>query len=58
MKHIECRVYLSAFNHADSEIILQAVARAPWQDREMVQVFAKEAEEEVFRIRYSGGVET
>jgi hypothetical protein len=54
-KHIECRVYLSAFNHADTEVILRAVDQAPWRDREMVQVFVKEQEEEVFLLRYSGG---
>ena len=56
-KHMECRVYLSAFNHADTETILRAVDQAPWRDREMVQVFVKEQEqeEEVFRLRYSGG---
>src|SRR6187200_1926418 len=29
-KRMECRVYLSAFNHADTETILKAVDRAPW----------------------------
>jgi hypothetical protein len=38
-KHMECRVYLSAFNHADTETILKAVDQAPWRDKEMVQVF-------------------
>jgi hypothetical protein len=51
----ECRVYLSAFNHADTEVILRAVDQAPWIDRQMVQVFVKEQEEEVFLLRYSGG---
>jgi hypothetical protein len=57
-KHMECRVYLSAFNHADTNttnIILRAVDQAPWRDKEMVQVFVKEQEEELFRLRYSGG---
>jgi len=54
-KHMECRVYLSAFNHADTEVILRAVDQAPWRDKEMVQVFVKEQEEEVFLLRYSGG---
>jgi hypothetical protein len=54
-KYMECRVYLSAFNHADTETILKAVDQAPWRDREMVQVFVKEQEEELFRLRYSGG---
>jgi hypothetical protein len=54
-KHMECRVYLSAFNHADTEIILKAIDQAPWRDKEMVQVFVKEQEEDVFRLRYSGG---
>ena len=54
-KYMECRVYLSAFNHAETEIILKAVDQAPWRDREMVQVFVKEQEEDLFRLRYSGG---
>jgi hypothetical protein len=33
-KHMECRVYLSAFNHADSEVILRAVDQAPWRDKD------------------------
>ena len=53
-KHMECRVYLSAFNHADTEVILRAVDQAPWQDKDMVQVFVKEQEEETFALRYSG----
>ena len=54
-KYMECRVYLSAFNHADTETILQAIDQAPWRDKDMVQVFVKEQEEELFRLRYSGG---
>ena len=54
-KYMECRVYLSAFNHADTETILKAVDQAPWRDKEMVQVFVKEQEEDLFRLRYSGG---
>jgi hypothetical protein len=54
-KYMECRVYLSAFNHADTETILKAIDQAPWRDKEIVQVFVKEQEEELFRLRYSGG---
>lgn len=46
-KHMECRIFLSAFNHADTETILKAVDQAPWRDREMVQVFVKEQQEEL-----------
>ena len=53
-KHMECRVYLAAFNHADTDVILKAVQQAPWRDREMVQVFMKEEEEELFSLRWSG----
>lgn len=53
-KHMECRVYLSAFNHADTEAIVCAVDQAPWRDKEMVQVFVKEQEQELFLLRYSG----
>lgn len=53
-KHMECRVYLSAFNHASTDVIIKAVEQAPWRDREMVQVFVKEQEEELFKLRYSG----
>ena len=54
-KYMECRVYLAAFNHGDTGVILRAVDQAPWRDKEMVQVFVKEQEEDVFRLRYSGG---
>jgi hypothetical protein len=54
-KYMECRVYLSAFNHSDTETILNAIDQAPWRDKDMVQVFVKEQEEELFRLRYSGG---
>ena len=54
-KYMECRVYLSAFNHADTETILKAIDQAPWRDKDMVQVFVKEQEEDLFRLRYSGG---
>ena len=53
-KHLECRVYLSAFNHADTDRIVEAVQQAPWRDREMVQLFVKEQEEELFALRYCG----
>ena len=54
-KAMECAVYLSAFNHADTDTILRAVDQAPWEDREWVQVFVMEEDEGVFRLRYSGG---
>jgi hypothetical protein len=53
-KHMECRVYLSSFNHADTDTIVCAVEQAPWRDREMVQVFVKEQEQDVFLLRHSG----
>jgi len=53
-KHMECRVYLSAFNHSDTEVILRAIEQAPWRDKEMVQVFVKEQEQEEFLLRFSG----
>ena len=53
-KHMECRVYLSAFDHADTEVILRAVDQAPWRDKEMVQVFVKEQEQDDFLLRFSG----
>jgi hypothetical protein len=54
-KNMEVRVYLSAFNHADTSVILKAVDQAPWRDKEMVEVFVKEQEEETFMLRYRGG---
>jgi hypothetical protein len=39
---MECRVYVSAFNHADTNVIVRAVDQAPWRDNEMVQLFIKE----------------
>jgi hypothetical protein len=53
-KHMECRVYLSAFNHSDTGVILRAVEQAPWRDKEMVPVFVKEQEQEEFLLRFSG----
>jgi len=54
-KQMECNVYLAAFNHADTNVILKAVQQAPWRDRNMVQVFVKEQEEEVFRLHWYAG---
>jgi hypothetical protein len=53
-KHMECRVYVSAFNHADTDVVVRAVEQAPWQDKEMVQLFIKEQEEDLFQLRYTG----
>jgi hypothetical protein len=53
-KQMECRVYVSAFNHADAKTIIDAVNRAPWRDKEMVQLFIKEQEEELFHVRVNG----
>ena len=53
-KHLECRVYLSAFNHADTNEIVEAVRKTPWRDGDMVQLFIKEQEEELFTLRYGG----
>jgi hypothetical protein len=53
-KHMECRVYVSAFNHADTDVIVRAVDQAPWRDREMVQLFIKEQEQDFFQLRYTG----
>jgi hypothetical protein len=54
-KHMECRVYLSAFNHVHTDMILRAIDQAPWRERDMVQVLVKEQEEDTFRLRYSDG---
>ena len=53
-KRMECRVYLAAFNHVETELILAAVDQAPWADKDMVQVFVKEQEEDKFQLRYDG----
>jgi hypothetical protein len=45
---------LSAFNHADTEVILHAVDQAPWRDKDAVQVFVREQEEDGFLLRYNG----
>lgn len=55
-KHMECFVYLSAFNHADTEFILAAIDKAPWRDKDMVQAYVKEQEEETFTLRYDGRI--
>jgi hypothetical protein len=41
-------------NHTDTDVIVKGVQQAPWRDRKMVQVFMKEQEEELFRLRCSG----
>ena len=53
-KHVECRVYVAAFNHAETKQIVKAVEQAPWREREAVQLFVREQEEESFTVRYSG----
>jgi hypothetical protein len=53
-KEMECRVYLSAFNHADTDVILPAVDQAPWREKDIVQLFIKEQGGDVFLLRYSG----
>jgi hypothetical protein len=55
VKHMECRIYVSAFNHTNLTTILGAVDQAPWIDKETVQVFVKEQGDDLFKIRYSGG---
>ncbi len=54
---MECRVYLSTFDHAETPTVVQAVKQAPWQDREQVQLFIKEQEQEQFSACYSGCIE-
>jgi hypothetical protein len=51
-KHMECRVYLSAFNYADTDAIVRAVDQAPWEDKKAVQLFVKEQEQEVFLLLF------
>jgi hypothetical protein len=53
-KYMECRVYVSAFNHANTDFILRAVQQASWRHRDNVQVFVKEQEEGQFRLRWYG----
>jgi hypothetical protein len=53
-KHVERRVYVGAFNHAETKQIVRAVEQAPWREREAVQLFLKEQEEELFTVRYKG----
>ena len=53
-KHMECRIYLSAFNHADTDTILQAIEQAPWRDEDRVQVFVKELKKSLFGCGYCG----
>jgi hypothetical protein len=55
-KHMECCIYVSAFNHADTDIIIRSVSQAPWKEREMVQLFLMEQEEDAFRLRYGAGL--
>ena len=53
-KRVECRVCVAAFNHAETKQIVRAVEQAPWREREAVQLFVKEQEEERFTLRYQG----
>ena len=45
-------LYLSAFNKLDTNTILRAIDQAPWRDKDKVQVFVKEQEEDTFTLRY------
>ncbi|MBS1802713.1 MAG: hypothetical protein JST28_05070 [Acidobacteria bacterium] len=57
-RHLECRVYLSAFNHADTNAIVDAVRRSYWRDKQTLQLFIKEQEDELFTQRYCGADES
>lgn len=49
-KHLECGVYCWGANYLDIAGFLRAVATAPWEWPECVQVFIKGHEEERFRM--------
>ncbi len=48
-KHLECGIYLGAFNHMDLESFVFAVGSAPWEDPKQVQLFVREEDDEEFR---------
>lgn len=50
-KHLECDIYLAAFNYMQLEHLIAAVRSAQWNDPEQVQVFAKDEDEELFTER-------
>ena len=47
-KHLECNIYVGAFNHLSVRSFCEAVASVLWNHPETVQVFIKEEEAEGF----------
>jgi hypothetical protein len=45
---MECRVYLSAFNYADTEVILSAVHQTPWREKECFSSSLKNKSQDEF----------
>jgi hypothetical protein len=47
-KHLECNVYLGAFNHLDLNAFVSAIRRTAWDCPESVQIFILEEDSERF----------
>ncbi|HEY6768349.1 MAG TPA: hypothetical protein VI386_26640 [Candidatus Sulfotelmatobacter sp.] len=47
-------MYPFTVDHAETEVILRAADQTRWWNKQMIQVFVKEQEEETFVLRYSG----
>ena len=47
-KCLEHKVFVTAANVLDTEGLVEAVRHAPWRDRESVQLFVKEQDDEKF----------
>jgi hypothetical protein len=46
----ECTIWAGALNHADIMLVLLAVVVIEWEQREVIQIFAKRSEDQFFRV--------
>jgi len=55
-KGFEASVFAAAFNYLDTEKFINYLKSLPWEDRESVQIFVKEQEENKFTLYELGSV--
>jgi hypothetical protein len=54
-KRLECSIWVGAFNYLPVEEFVERVKAAPWRDKESVQLFIKEDDDQLFRERVGTG---
>ena len=55
-KYPECRLWEGAFNHADSDAVVERVATLTWSEPTNVQLLLKDQEQSYFRLwMFRGG---